>query len=116
MASRLIARPLPRPIDYFLVLDFEATCDDGSRLKPQEIIEFPVLKVNARTLKTEAEFHTYVRPTFHPVLTAFCTELTGQLMTHVQVRKSFKEKQLDSGMAKMLKQDADFQNSALLHP
>lgn len=64
-------------MDYFLVLDFEATCEDGKKLKPQEIIEFPVLKVNARTLVTESEFHTYVQPTAHPVLTAFCTELTG---------------------------------------
>ena len=66
-----------RPIDYYLVLDFEATCDNRTRLTPQEIIEFPVLKVNANTLKKEAEFHTYVRPTFHPVLTPFCAELTG---------------------------------------
>ena len=27
--------------DYLLVLDFEATCNKGSKLKPQEIIEFP---------------------------------------------------------------------------
>ena len=69
-----------RPIDYFLVLDFEATCDSRSQPTPQEIIEFPVLKVNARTLQTEAEFHMYVCPTFHPVLTTFCTELTGELL------------------------------------
>ena len=76
MASWLSSRA-ERPIDYFLVLDFEATCDDGKKPKPQEIIEFPVLKVNARTLETESEFHTYVQPTAHPVLTPFCTRLTG---------------------------------------
>ena len=64
-------------MDYFLVLDFEATCDNAVKIKPQEIIEFPVLKVNAKTMKMESTFHTYVQPTAHPVLTPFCTELTG---------------------------------------
>lgn len=64
-------------LDYYLVLDFEATCDHGKPPHPQEIIEFPVLKVNSRTLATEAVFHTYVQPTAHPVLSQFCTELTG---------------------------------------
>ena len=66
-----------KPVNYFLVLDFEATCDRDTKMKPQEIIEFPVLKVNAATMKTESTFHTYVQPTAHPVLTEFCTELTG---------------------------------------
>ena len=64
-------------MDYYLVLDFEATCEKNSRIKPQEIIEFPVLKVNARTHVTESEFHSYVQPTVHTQLTAFCTQLTG---------------------------------------
>ncbi len=63
--------------DYFLVLDFEATCENKVKMKPQEIIEFPVLKVNARTLETESIFHTYVQPTANPVLTRFCIDLTG---------------------------------------
>lgn len=64
-------------IDYYLVLDFEATCDEQEKPDPQEIIEFPVLKVNATTMETEAIFHTYVQPTAHPRLTPFCTKLTG---------------------------------------
>lgn len=64
-------------IDYYLVLDFEATCDDKKPPIPQEIIEFPVLKVNATTMETEATFHSYVQPTVHPKLTPFCTQLTG---------------------------------------
>eukprot|EP00747_Dinoflagellata_sp_TGD_P107522 gnl/TRDRNA2_/TRDRNA2_170153_c2_seq1.p1 gnl/TRDRNA2_/TRDRNA2_170153_c2~~gnl/TRDRNA2_/TRDRNA2_170153_c2_seq1.p1 ORF type:complete len:239 (+),score=27.22 gnl/TRDRNA2_/TRDRNA2_170153_c2_seq1:96-719(+) len=46
-------------------------------MSPQEIIEFPILMVNAATLETEATFHYYVKPQVHPVLSAFCTELTG---------------------------------------
>ncbi|XP_054931540.1 ERI1 exoribonuclease 3 isoform X4 [Dermacentor andersoni] len=64
--------------DYFLLLDFEATCSAEKGVPtPQEIIEFPVLKVNGRTFETEATFHTYVQPQAHPQLTAFCIELTG---------------------------------------
>lgn len=66
-----------KQLDYYLVLDFEATCDNRKPPKPQEIIEFPVLKVNSHSLVTEAVFHSYVLPTVHPNLTQFCTELTG---------------------------------------
>ncbi|CAF4672976.1 unnamed protein product, partial [Rotaria magnacalcarata] len=44
--------------DYFLVLDFEATCDEERKIHPIEIIEFPVLKINARTFQCESTFHT----------------------------------------------------------
>ena len=76
----MAASVLPRhkhPVDYFLVLDFEATCDKDRKIFPQEIIEFPVLKVNAKTMQEESHFHSYVTPTANPVLTPFCTELTG---------------------------------------
>lgn len=64
--------------DYFLVLDFEATCSAEKGVPtPQEIIEFPVLKVNGQTFETESTFHSYVQPQAHPQLTSFCTELTG---------------------------------------
>ena len=65
-------------IDYFLVLDFEGVNNKhlgGPDI--MEIIEFPVLKVNALTFKTEAIFHTYVQPTIHPKLNPVCTEITG---------------------------------------
>ncbi|KAH7970443.1 hypothetical protein HPB49_006881 [Dermacentor silvarum] len=70
------AATLPQQaFDYFLVLDFEATCSAEKGIPtPQEIIEFPVLKVNGRTFETEATFHTYVQPQAHPQLTAFCIE------------------------------------------
>lgn len=50
MAGRGEAQNAP-VMDYYLVLDFEATCEKHKKIVPQEIIEFPVLKVNARTLK-----------------------------------------------------------------
>eukprot|EP00756_Hemistasia_phaeocysticola_P013998 Hpha_TRINITY_DN15316_c6_g8::TRINITY_DN15316_c6_g8_i1::g.90002::m.90002 len=63
--------------DYWVVLDFEATCDNPKQIKPQEIIEFPMLLVNARTGQTEATFHHFIRPAVNPTLTEFCTGFTG---------------------------------------
>ena len=81
----------PQPFEYFLVLDFEATCDDGVQMAPQEIIEFPVLKINAKTLQTEATFHQYVQPRVHQQLTPFCTELTGIIQDMVDGKPYIEE-------------------------
>ncbi|RLM92713.1 hypothetical protein C2845_PM08G10140 [Panicum miliaceum] len=62
---------------YFVVIDFEATCDKVNNPFPQEIIEFPSVLVNSATGKLEECFQTYVRPTYHQFLTDFCKELTG---------------------------------------
>ncbi|NXL60313.1 ERI2 exoribonuclease, partial [Chordeiles acutipennis] len=40
-------------------------------------VEFPAVLLNTSTGETEAEFHTYVQPQEHPILSEFCTELTG---------------------------------------
>ncbi|KAI5054872.1 hypothetical protein GOP47_0030017 [Adiantum capillus-veneris] len=64
--------------DYVVVIDFEATCDKNmEKLKPQEIIEFPSVLVDCRRLTLGDCFQTYVRPEHHPILTDFCTHLTG---------------------------------------
>lgn len=67
---------------YLLVLDFEATCDDGSATTPfdierQEIIEFPVAVLESDTGEIVSEFSQLVRPTLQPQITPFCTELTS---------------------------------------
>ncbi|XP_054017299.1 ERI1 exoribonuclease 2 [Dryobates pubescens] len=62
---------------FLIVLDFEATCwRDPGRRSP-EIIEFPAVLLNTSTGDIESEFHTYVQPQEHPLLSDFCTELTG---------------------------------------
>jgi len=76
--------------DYFLVLDFEATCVENSRIDPQEVIEFPILKVSGKTFQTEAQFHQYVRPEVHPELSPFCTQLTGIIQEQVDGQPDFK--------------------------
>ncbi|XP_050443194.1 ERI1 exoribonuclease 3-like [Adelges cooleyi] len=64
----------------YLVLDFEATCDNGPNfLKPQEIIEFPciAIKYSGEHFERLSYFHKYVKPVVHKELTEFCTQLTG---------------------------------------
>lgn len=76
-----IQRRVRTPLDLILALDVEATCARDGAVEGEswvhEIIEFPVVALNTRTLEIECEFHRYVRPTEKPLLTEFCTELTG---------------------------------------
>ncbi|CDO70703.1 hypothetical protein BN946_scf184798.g18 [Trametes cinnabarina] len=76
-----------QPYDAFLVLDVEATCVAGAGFDyPNEIIEWPVvllrwkdkdIKGKARQLEAVDEFRSFVRPTWRPKLSQFCTTLTG---------------------------------------
>jgi len=61
---------------FLLVLDFEAQCEEGVRLRPQEIIEFPTVAIDLQTMRA-TEFHVYCRPEAYPQITPFCTRLTG---------------------------------------
>eukprot|EP00262_Sarcandra_glabra_P008752 TRINITY_DN2245_c0_g1_i1.p1 TRINITY_DN2245_c0_g1~~TRINITY_DN2245_c0_g1_i1.p1 ORF type:complete len:435 (+),score=53.00 TRINITY_DN2245_c0_g1_i1:129-1433(+) len=63
--------------EYFVVIDFEATCDKEKNPHPQEIIEFPSVVVNSMSGQLEASFQTYVRPAYHQHLSDFCKDLTG---------------------------------------
>jgi len=69
-----------QPFSYYLVFDVEATCEEGDRSRtfPHEIIEFPVvvLTANGDILPTP-RFHAYLTPTENPILSEFCTSLTG---------------------------------------
>jgi len=66
-----------QPFDYYCVLDFEATCQQGARINPQEIIEFPTVLIDARTMSVVDEFQSYVMPLRNAQLSSFCTDLTG---------------------------------------
>jgi len=64
-------------LDYICILDFEANCMKKGVPEPQEIVEFPVLLVDASTGDVRDTFHRYVKPDVHPKISEFCTELTG---------------------------------------
>jgi len=76
-------------LDYFVIIDFEATCDSVNPPAPQEIIEFPSVLVNARTLEIEGEFEAFVKPVYHPILRPFCTELTTITQEQVDSAEPF---------------------------
>lgn len=63
-------------IDYYIVLDFEATCEIKD-ISLQEIIEFPSIIYNASTYEIEDQIQLYIKPIFNPKLTEFCIDLTG---------------------------------------
>ncbi|KAH9849726.1 exonuclease RNase T and DNA polymerase III [Lenzites betulinus] len=75
-----------------LVLDFEATCDNKTSVLPKEeieIIEFPTILYDIKNELVQATFHQYVRPTIHPNLTQFCTDLTGIQQATVDAAQPF---------------------------
>ncbi|TPP50847.1 Exonuclease family protein [Leishmania donovani] len=83
---------LPCPYDYLLVLDFEATCEEHP--PPNylyEIIEFPVVVVDARLQRVVAEFHRFVRPRYKRELSPFCQKLTGMRQEDVDTAASLEE-------------------------
>jgi len=82
-----------QPFEYYLVLDFESSCQDPEQgpIDQQEIIEFPCLLVRADDLGLVEEFHEYIRPVAKPQLTTFCTELTGITQDMIQDRDTFRD-------------------------
>ena len=62
---------------YLVVVDFECTCEDQEEPFLHEIIEFPAVLLDLRTGREVRHFHAFVRPTEKPVLSEFCTRLTG---------------------------------------
>uniref|UniRef100_A0A0R3S176 Exonuclease domain-containing protein n=1 Tax=Elaeophora elaphi TaxID=1147741 RepID=A0A0R3S176_9BILA len=66
--------------DYFVVIDFECTCEADLYDYNHEIIEFPAILVDVRKkeiVSTVDVFHSYVRPLANPQLSEFCSEFTG---------------------------------------
>ena len=79
-----------------IVLDIEATCwgDDEPRRRaaqPQEteFIEIGAARLDAARLQVIDTFQTFVRPTRHPTLSAFCTQLTTITQADVDAAPTF---------------------------
>ncbi|KAI6109877.1 ribonuclease H-like domain-containing protein [Pisolithus sp. B1] len=97
--AQIEAARVKQPYDAFLVLDVEATCLQGAGFDwPNEIIEWPVCllrwkdrssKGMASQLEVVDEFRSFVKPTWRPQLSNFCTELTGITQTQVNLAPTF---------------------------
>ena len=74
-----------RVCDAFYVLSFRRSIWNSRKRPnyPHEIIEFPAVLVDLSTGEQIAKFHSFVRPRINPVLSDFCTRLTG--ITQAQV-------------------------------
>lgn len=77
--------------EYFVVIDFEATCEEHKNSYPHEIIEFPAILVDASKQEVVDEFHSYVRPCLNKKLSDFCTRLTGITQATVDSSPPFPE-------------------------
>ncbi|MBF0100195.1 MAG: exonuclease domain-containing protein [Desulfobacterales bacterium] len=86
MNSSIIDKP------NFVILDFEATCDDRERHqpRPQEIIEFASL-IYSHDFKIVDEFEAFVKPYHHPILTEFCKEFTSITQRNIDTALPFIE-------------------------
>jgi inhibitor of KinA sporulation pathway (predicted exonuclease) len=76
---------------FYLVIDLEATCDQGGRIPRDEteIIEIGAVLVDAATLAPVDAFQTFVRPIRHRQLTPFCTQLTSITQADVDPAPTF---------------------------
>lgn len=79
--------------ERYVVVDLEATCDDRHAIPRDEteIIEIGAVLVDGATLQPLDEYQTFVRPTIHPRLTAFCTKLTTIVQADVDGAPLFPE-------------------------
>lgn len=75
----------------YVVIDVEATCDDGGGVPrhEMEIIEIGAVLVAADTLRPVDEFQSFIRPVRHPRLTPFCTRLTSITQEDVDAAPGF---------------------------
>lgn len=77
--------------DYYLIIDFEATCCDHGTVPKQEmeIIEFGAVMLQRSTMQIVDEFQSFIRPVRNPQLTPFCTELTTITQQDVDAAPDF---------------------------
>lgn len=88
------ADPLDQQLfDYIVVVDVEATCEDGQRNYPHEVIEIPGILIDVRKglVDRKRSFHTYVKPWRNPQLSEFCTTLTGITQEQVDTAPDISE-------------------------
>jgi len=76
---------------YYCVVDLEATCCDRGTIPrgDSETIEIGAVLVDGASLRTVAELQAFVCPGVHPLLTPFCTALTGITQDEVAIAPPF---------------------------
>ncbi|MFH4978832.1 hypothetical protein AB6A40_005541 [Gnathostoma spinigerum] len=77
--------------DYFIVMDFECTCEEDVTDYDHEIIEFPAVLIDIRRRAVIDTFRSFVRPHSNEVLSEFCSKLTGITQDMVNTAPPFKD-------------------------
>lgn len=75
---------------HFIIYDLEATCWRSRAPKRVEVIEIGAVKVN-ESLEIIDEFCAFVRPTLHPQISKFCTQLTSITQADIDGASHFDE-------------------------
>ncbi|KAG8555102.1 hypothetical protein GDO81_017583 [Engystomops pustulosus] len=91
----------PQRYHYFLVLDFEATCDKP-QIHPQESSSSRVLKAKCDTMEIESTFHTLFSDRGASLLPPSAHELTGIIQEMVDGQPTLSQvlERVDEWMAK----------------
>ncbi|KAK2174699.1 hypothetical protein NP493_783g01046 [Ridgeia piscesae] len=76
-------------VDFLLVIDFEATCQENTTNYRHEIIEFPIVVIDTHRCQVTQEFHSYVKPVVNSRLSDFCTDLTAITQEMVDSAEEF---------------------------
>ncbi|KAK0089820.1 hypothetical protein PV325_005127 [Microctonus aethiopoides] len=98
MAMRILAKSkllrteninVIQKLENLLIIDFEATCEKNFAIPTPEIIEFPCVAVNTKNWQIDNVFHKYVKPRINPILSPFCTDLTGIMQETIDNEEHF---------------------------
>ena len=74
----------------YIVVDLEATCwKSGTRPERMEIIEIGAVELASAQGPARSEFSCFVRPIDEPILSEFCTHLTGIQQSDVEGATTF---------------------------
>lgn len=74
----------------YIIVDLEATCWQGKRLGKNETIEIGAVLVNEHK-EIISEFKQFIKPSMHPTLSEFCTELTSIQQSDIDHAPRFPE-------------------------
>lgn len=72
--------------DFFVVVNFKATCSEVKDNSPKEIIKIDAILVDCKTLKVSSKFCEYVKPVHKPYLGSYCEKTTG--ISQISIDKS----------------------------
>lgn len=88
-AHRAACDAAPEP-EVACIIDFEATCVEDGKIV-HEIVEWPVVVVDLKSFSVIDQYREYIRPVVNPVLSSFCTQLTGITQRTVDAADTFEE-------------------------